>query len=57
MVFEEEMIHTVLLNTVVHHFSVYLTASCLPIKLLLYFLNLHYEYETVRGEAAPHQVS
>ena len=57
MVFEEGMILTVLLNTVVHPFSVYLTTSCLPIKQFLCFLNLHYEFETVRGEAAPHQAS
>lgn len=40
-----------------YSFSAYLTASGLPIKLFLYFLNLRYKRETVRSEAAPHQVS
>lgn len=57
MVFEEEMIPTVLFNTVVDPFSVYLTAFGLPIKLFLYFLNIRYACETVRGKAAPHQLS
>lgn len=57
MVFEEGMILNVLLNMVVHPFSVHITVSCLPIKLFLYFLNLHYEFESIRGKAAPHQVS
>lgn len=53
MVFEEGVSLTGLLNTVVHPFLVYLSASCLPIKLFLYFLNLYYKFETARGEAAP----
>lgn len=56
-VFEEAMILTMVLIMFVHSFSVYLSASCLPIKLFLYFPNLGNESESVRGEAAPSQVS
>lgn len=45
------------LIVLVRSFSVYLSASCLPIKLFLYFPNLCNESGSVRGEAAPNQGS
>lgn len=52
-----EIILIVLLNMAALPLSEYLTASCLAMKLFFYALYHHYGFETMRGEAAPHQVS
>lgn len=46
------MILADLLNTLVHPFSVYLSAPRIPIKVFFYLLKLNYEFEAVRGDAA-----